>query len=183
MLNKNTIEFLGIWEELHNSGFNRVQFEAIKNGADTLNLVLAGKSADHPARIPDCNTIFRDRARDNTPGPDDTVPANGHAGKKDRAAADPYAIFDRNRFGECPEESCSFFFPVSNEPLLRQYRMAGGIDLHIGCDQYLIADMDWAIVYKCTVYIDDHIVSDKNIFSMIAVEWRINFYIFPNSTE
>ena len=36
MLNKNTIEFLGIWEELHNSGFNRVQFETIKNGADTL---------------------------------------------------------------------------------------------------------------------------------------------------
>ena len=49
MLNENTIEFLGIWEELHNSGFNRVQFEAIKNGADTLNLVLAGKPTDHLA--------------------------------------------------------------------------------------------------------------------------------------
>ena len=31
MLNENTIEFLGIWGELHNSGFNRVQFEAVKN--------------------------------------------------------------------------------------------------------------------------------------------------------
>ena len=36
MLNKNTIEFLGIWEEIHNPGFNRVQFKTIKNGADTL---------------------------------------------------------------------------------------------------------------------------------------------------
>ena len=52
MLNENTIEILGIWGELHNSGFNRVQFEAIKNGADTLNLVLAGKPTDHPAWIP-----------------------------------------------------------------------------------------------------------------------------------
>ena len=33
MRNRNTIEFLGIWEELHNSDFNRVQFEAVKNEA------------------------------------------------------------------------------------------------------------------------------------------------------
>ncbi len=33
MRNRNTIEFLGVWEELHNSNFNRVQFEAVKNEA------------------------------------------------------------------------------------------------------------------------------------------------------
>ena len=33
MGNRNTIEFLGVWEELHNSDFNRVQFEAVKNEA------------------------------------------------------------------------------------------------------------------------------------------------------
>lgn len=33
MRNRNTIEFLGVWEELHNPGFNRVQFEAVKNEA------------------------------------------------------------------------------------------------------------------------------------------------------
>ena len=31
--NRNTIEFLGVWEELHNPDFNRVQFEAVKNEA------------------------------------------------------------------------------------------------------------------------------------------------------
>ena len=31
MRNRNTIEFLGVWEELHNPDFNRVQFEAVKN--------------------------------------------------------------------------------------------------------------------------------------------------------
>ena len=30
MRNKNTIEFLGVWEELHNLNFNRVQFEAVR---------------------------------------------------------------------------------------------------------------------------------------------------------
>ncbi len=30
MRNRNTIEFLGVWEELHNLEFNRVQFEAVK---------------------------------------------------------------------------------------------------------------------------------------------------------
>ena len=33
MRNRNTIEFLGVWEELHNPDFNRVQFEAVKNDA------------------------------------------------------------------------------------------------------------------------------------------------------
>ena len=33
MRNRNTIEFLAVWEELHNPGFNRVQFEAVKNEA------------------------------------------------------------------------------------------------------------------------------------------------------
>ena len=31
--NKNTIVFLGLWEELHNPGFNRVEFDTVKNEA------------------------------------------------------------------------------------------------------------------------------------------------------
>lgn len=33
MRNRNTIEFLGVWEELHNPDFNRVQFEAVRSEA------------------------------------------------------------------------------------------------------------------------------------------------------
>ena len=33
MRNRNTIEFLSVWEELHNPNFNRVQFEAVKEEA------------------------------------------------------------------------------------------------------------------------------------------------------
>ena len=33
MRNRNTIEFLGIWEMLSNPNFNRVQFEAVKKEA------------------------------------------------------------------------------------------------------------------------------------------------------
>ena len=33
MRNRNTIEFLGVWEQLHNPRFNRVQFEAVRNDA------------------------------------------------------------------------------------------------------------------------------------------------------
>ena len=33
MRNRNTIEYLSIWEELHNPNFNRVQFEAVKEEA------------------------------------------------------------------------------------------------------------------------------------------------------
>lgn len=36
MRNRNTVEFLAVWEELHNSDFNRVQFEAVRNAADVL---------------------------------------------------------------------------------------------------------------------------------------------------
>ena len=33
MRNRNTIEYLAVWETLHNPNFNRVQFEVIKNKA------------------------------------------------------------------------------------------------------------------------------------------------------
>ena len=33
MRNRNTIEFLGVWEELHNLNFNRVQFDTVKTDA------------------------------------------------------------------------------------------------------------------------------------------------------
>ena len=37
---KNTIEFLGTWENLNNENFNRVEFEAVKNEAGTNRFVL-----------------------------------------------------------------------------------------------------------------------------------------------
>jgi hypothetical protein len=39
--NKNTIEFLGIWEELNNSSFNSPEFEGIKTQAGLNRFVLS----------------------------------------------------------------------------------------------------------------------------------------------
>lgn len=41
--NKNTIEFLGIWEEMYNSDFNSPEFEGIKNAAGVNRFVLSVK--------------------------------------------------------------------------------------------------------------------------------------------
>ena len=41
--NKNTIEFLGIWEEIYNSNFNSPEFEGIKNQAGLNRFVLSVK--------------------------------------------------------------------------------------------------------------------------------------------
>ena len=41
--NKNTIEFLGIWEEMYNSNFNFPEFEGIKNEARLNRFILSVK--------------------------------------------------------------------------------------------------------------------------------------------
>ncbi len=41
--NKNTIEFLGIWEEMYNPGFNSTEFEGIKNQAGLNRFILSVK--------------------------------------------------------------------------------------------------------------------------------------------
>jgi hypothetical protein len=41
--NKNTIEFIGIWEEIYNPGFNSPEFEGIKNQAGLNRFVLSVK--------------------------------------------------------------------------------------------------------------------------------------------
>ena len=40
MRNRNTIEFLGVWETLHNPNFNRVQFDTVKNEAGANRFVM-----------------------------------------------------------------------------------------------------------------------------------------------
>ena len=41
--NKNTIEFLGIWEEMYNPSFNSPEFEGIKNAAGLNRFILSVK--------------------------------------------------------------------------------------------------------------------------------------------
>jgi hypothetical protein len=41
--NKNTIEFLGIWEEMYNPDFNSPEFEGIKNAAGLNRFILSVK--------------------------------------------------------------------------------------------------------------------------------------------
>ena len=36
--NKSTIEFLGVWEQMNNSNFNRVEFDTVKNEAGSNSL-------------------------------------------------------------------------------------------------------------------------------------------------
>ena len=43
MRNRNTIEFLGVWEELHNPDFNRVQFDAVKSEAGLNRFIMTPK--------------------------------------------------------------------------------------------------------------------------------------------
>jgi hypothetical protein len=47
MRNRNTIEFLGIWEQLNNPAFNSIEFDGIKNqaGLNSFSLTLFGKTA------------------------------------------------------------------------------------------------------------------------------------------
>ena len=54
--NKNTIEFLGIWEEINNPGFNSIEFERIKNQAGFKAGDSSGKAyfaVEHCCDIPD----------------------------------------------------------------------------------------------------------------------------------
>lgn len=47
MRTRSTVEFLGIWECLNNSGFNRVDFEAVKNEAGSNAFVMTPSKCVH----------------------------------------------------------------------------------------------------------------------------------------
>jgi hypothetical protein len=50
MRNKNTIEFLGVWEQLHNPVFNSNEFVRIKN-LENLNAHLIKEGVGHDERL------------------------------------------------------------------------------------------------------------------------------------
>ena len=69
--NRNTVEFLGIWEEIHNSNFNYGEFAIIKSQinfvyaeeADVLNMALFGMTAkEWRTRNPNLDGNIRDYA-------------------------------------------------------------------------------------------------------------------------
>ena len=43
MRNRSTVAFIGLWESLHNSNFNCIEYEAIKNEAGANSFVLTPK--------------------------------------------------------------------------------------------------------------------------------------------
>ena len=55
--NKNTIEFIGIWEQLHNPVFNSPEFEGIKNEAGLNRFTLSIKNSGQcPPIFERCNS-------------------------------------------------------------------------------------------------------------------------------
>ena len=57
--NKNTIEFLGIWEEMYNPSFNSPEFEGIKNAVGFKRFILSVKqwTEKHKDRLKELNRI------------------------------------------------------------------------------------------------------------------------------
>ena len=57
--NKNTIEFLGIWEEMYNPSFNSPEFEGIKNAAGLNRFILSVKQwiEKYKVRLKELNRI------------------------------------------------------------------------------------------------------------------------------
>ena len=63
MRNRNTIEFLGIWETLHNPSFNPIEFEGFRKEADVLNVAMFGMTAKQWREAnPDLSGNIRDYA-------------------------------------------------------------------------------------------------------------------------
>ena len=59
MRNRNTVEFLAVWEELHNPDFNRVQFEAVRSEAGLNSICymdFSGISTVYYERLPQVKT-------------------------------------------------------------------------------------------------------------------------------
>ena len=60
MRNRNTVEFLGIWETLHNPNFNPIEFEGFRNKAclmEYINAVLINDGMPQGERLIKLNQI------------------------------------------------------------------------------------------------------------------------------
>jgi hypothetical protein len=80
--NRNTVEFLGIWEQIYNPGFNPIEFDGIRNGANLLTLAVAAfcPAARVPSISSDTSAPIRLRQNGRYPAPTAlSTPARGAA--------------------------------------------------------------------------------------------------------
>jgi hypothetical protein len=61
LINKNTIEFIGIWEEMYNPDFNFLEYERIKNATKLNCLILSVKQWIGKTNSVDIGLLWRDK--------------------------------------------------------------------------------------------------------------------------
>ena len=81
--------------------------------------------------------------------------ADRYSGQDDTTSADPNPIPDRNRKRPRPEKEFSgVFIPIHNDAFLPVDRVCGRIELHIGSNQHLAADMYMILIPQRAIVTD-----------------------------
>lgn len=140
--------------------------------------------ADYSARISYGYTVGGYVFGYDASGANDGSIAYGDAGEDDDSAAYPAATSDLYRESVGAAEVFSVLgIPVWREPVCKFHRVGGSVDLHVGGDQYIVADIDSVTVHKCTIHVDGYICSYMYIPSVITYEWESNRYVVPHTSK
>ena len=94
----------------------------------------------------------------------DAVPANGHAGTDHHIPAQPDAVLQGD--GQAVFQACV--------PNLRRDGMSGGLEARPGADEDPVSDGDARHVQENTVVIDEHVVAQGNVGTIVAAEAGLN---------
>ena len=116
--------------------------------------------AQHAAGVAHRHYIGGNVLGDHRPGADDRVVANGHPRQDDCSGADPAGTANVHRH----------IVLVVVLPQLRQHRVAGGGDGHIGGDHGVVADINMGVVHHGNGKVAVHMVAQMH---MGAAEVRI----------
>src|SRR5690625_918688 len=119
---------------------------------------------NHPAWISRRKNIRRNRPGDNTSRSDHRTRADGYARTKNRAAANPNVIANRNRF-------CKF---ETSPPDFRIKRMGRRVDLHGRTKKHVIPNFDLHDIENHAVEIEINLFAERNIGPVIAKKRRLN---------
>ena len=113
-----------------------------------------------------------------TAGTDSDVVADGHTGQDHRPSADPNTIADFYRSRLRTAKSKLTLFPRQSKPFSKIRRMERRVNLNRRVNECVITDFYTIVVKKNTVEVDFAMISEKNIFPVIAKKGAV-IHTFP----
>lgn len=138
---------------------------------------------DYPARIAHGHAVVGHGTGHYAACSDDTVAPDCHSGQHYYAAAEPCAVAYFHGLCVCKAKFAAVRAVVGQHPFGVAGGVCGGVYLHVGGYEHVVAYFDDVVVNEGAVHVDYYAVAYEDVAAVLTVEVNVYMHAPPHAAE